>query len=71
MAEGTFHRLFDDASLFPSASLGMADALAGRLRHTAAWYRQMCGPFVCADTKISQLSTALTAANVAELALWP
>lgn len=69
MADGIFHGLFDDASLFPPASLGMADALAGHLRHTAAWYGEMCGPFVCADAKITQLSTALTAANVAELDL--
>jgi hypothetical protein len=69
MAGGIFHELFDDASLFPPASLVMADALAGHLRHTAAWYGDMCGPFVCADAKITQLSTALTAANVAELDL--
>jgi hypothetical protein len=47
----------------------MADAVAGHLRHRAAWYREMSGPFVCADAKITELSAALTAAGVAELDL--
>jgi hypothetical protein len=64
-----FHGLFDDASLFPPASLAMADALTGHLRHQAAWYRDMSGPFVCPDAKIVELGAALTAADVAELDL--
>ncbi len=66
MAWPIFRGLFDDASLFPPASLPMADAVAGHLRHRAAWYREMSGPFVCADTKITELSAALTAAGVAD-----
>ena len=69
MAWPIFRGLFDDASLFPPASLAMADAVAGHLRHRAAWYREMSGPFVCADTKIAELGAALTAAGVAELDL--
>jgi hypothetical protein len=69
MAWPIFRGLFDDASLFPPASLAMADAVAGHLRHQAAWYREMSGPFVCADTKIAELSAALTAAGVAGLDL--
>ena len=69
MAWPIFRGLFDDASLFPPASLPMADAIAGHLRHRAAWYREMSGPFVCADAKIIELSAALTAAGVAELDL--
>ncbi len=61
-----FRRLFDDASLFPPASLKMAEAVAGHQRHQTAWYREMCGPFVCPDAKIAALSAALTAAAVAE-----
>jgi hypothetical protein len=64
-----FRGLFDDASLFPPASLPMADAVAGHLRHQAAWYHEMSGPFVCAGTKITELSAALTAAGVAGLDL--
>jgi hypothetical protein len=69
MAWPIFRGLFDDASLFPPASLAMADAVAGHLRHQAAWYREMSGPFVCADTNITELSAVLTAAGVAELDL--
>jgi hypothetical protein len=64
-----FTGLFDDASLFPPASLPMADAVAGHLRHQAAWYREMSGPFVCGGAKITELSAALTAAGVVELDL--
>jgi hypothetical protein len=64
-----FRGLFDDASLFPPAALLMADAVAGHLRHRTAWYREMSGPFVCADMKITELSAALTAAGIAEIDL--
>ena len=67
MAADIFRRLFDDASLFPPASLALPDAVAGHLRHQQAWYHDMSGPFVCADAKITQLSAALTAASVAEM----
>jgi hypothetical protein len=69
MADNIFRKLFDDASLFPPAALAMPEAVEGHLRHQQAWYSEMSGPFVCADTKITQLSAALTAANVAELDL--
>ena len=64
-----FRGLFDDASLFPPASLKMVDAVAGHLRHQAAWYRETSGPFVCADTRLGQLSMVLTATGVTELDL--
>jgi hypothetical protein len=64
-----FRGLFDDASLFPPASLKMAEAVAGHQRHQTAWYREMSGPFVCPDAKITGLSAALTATAVAELDL--
>lgn len=57
------HGLLDDASLFPPASLAMPAAVAGHRRHLAAWYSALCGPFVCADTRLADLGTALTAAN--------
>jgi uncharacterized protein YbaA (DUF1428 family) len=69
MADVIFRRLFDDASLFPPASLSMADAIATHQRHKMSWYREMTGPFVCPDAKITGLSAALTAAAVAELDL--
>ena len=69
MTAAIFRALFDDASLFPPASLTMVDAVAGHLRHQAAWYGAMSGPFVCPDTRLGQLSVVLTAAGVAELDL--
>jgi hypothetical protein len=69
MAWPIFGGLFDDASLFPPASLPMADAVAGHLRHQAAWYREMSGAFVCADAKVTELSAAVTAAGVVGLDL--
>jgi hypothetical protein len=67
MIDRAFRELFDDASLFPPASLTMVDAVAGYRRHQAAWYREVSGPFVCPDTRLAQLSAAMTAAGVAEL----
>jgi hypothetical protein len=61
-----FRGLFDDASVFPPASLKMAEAVAGHQRHQTAWYREMSGPFVCPDAKIAALSAALTASAIAE-----
>ncbi|HUC22219.1 MAG TPA: hypothetical protein VMA73_05885 [Streptosporangiaceae bacterium] len=69
MSAALFRELFDDASLFPPAALPMADAVTGHLRHQAAWYRATSGPFVCADIRIPELSSAMTAAGVAELDL--
>jgi hypothetical protein len=69
MTGNLFRGLFDDASLFPPASLTMVDAVAGHLRHHSAWYCDMSGPFVCPDTRLGQLSAMLTAAGVAELDL--
>jgi hypothetical protein len=61
--------LFDDASLFPPASLEMPAAVAGYVRHHGAWYREMAGPFVCPETRLGELRISLTAANVAEIDL--
>ena len=56
------HGLFDDASLFPPASLALPEAVAGYVRHHSAWYRAMAGPFVCPETSIGGLRMSLTAA---------
>jgi hypothetical protein len=56
--------LFDDASLFPPASLSMAAAVAGHGRHATAWYASLTGPFVCPDTRLAELGSVLTAAGV-------
>jgi hypothetical protein len=61
--------LFDDAALFPPASLAMPDAVAGYVRHHGSWYRAMTGPFVCPETRTGELRVSLTAANVPEIDL--
>ncbi len=61
--------LFDDASLFPPAATAMSEAVVGHIRHQDAWYSQLCGPFVCPETRLAQLSAALTAASLAEIDL--
>src|SRR5215469_558319 len=61
--------LLDDASLFPPASLAMPAAVAAHQRHLLAWYSSLCGPFVCADTRLAELRTALTAGNHAAIDL--
>ena len=61
--------LLDDASLFPPASLAMPTAVAAHRRHQDAWYSQLCGPFVCAQTRLADLRTALTTANCAAIEL--
>jgi hypothetical protein len=61
--------LFDDASLFPPAALAMVAALAGHRRHEGAWYGELCGPFVCAQTRLAELSTAMNVAVATALDL--
>jgi hypothetical protein len=61
--------LFDDASLFPPASLPMSEAVDAHIRHGDAWYSYLTGPFVCPETKLTQLRSALTAAALAEIDL--
>ena len=61
--------LFDDASLFPPAATAMSEAVVAHIRHQDAWYSQLCGPFVCPETRLAQLSAALTAASLAEIDL--
>lgn len=67
---GTLLRgLFDDASLFPPADLPMSEAVDGHVRHRDAWYSYLTGPFVCPETRLTQLRSALTAAGLAEIDL--
>jgi hypothetical protein len=61
--------LFDDASLFPPAGLPMSEAVDGHVRHRDAWYSYLTGPFVCPETRLIQLRSALTAAGLAEIDL--
>lgn len=61
--------LFDDASLFPPASLKMTAAVAAHAKHAAAWYSPVCGPFVCAETRLGELRTVLQATGTMSIDL--
>jgi hypothetical protein len=61
--------LFDDASLFPPASLKMTAAVAAHAKHATAWYAPCCGPFVCAETRLGELRTVLQATGTASIDL--
>jgi hypothetical protein len=47
--------MFDDAALFPPASLDMARAVRGHARHRLSWYAEMLGPFVCNAGRVAAL----------------
>jgi hypothetical protein len=61
--------LFDDASLFPPASLKMTAAVAAHAKHATAWYAPCCGPFVCAETRLGELRTVLQATGTGSIDL--
>ena len=56
--------LLDDASLFPPGNAPMPAAVAAHALHETAWFADLTGPFVCAETRLAELGRALTAANV-------
>jgi len=58
------HDLLDDASLFPPGNLPMPAAVAAHVGHESAWFSELTGPFVCPETRLTELGRALTAANV-------
>jgi hypothetical protein len=48
---------FDDASLFPPASLPLPAAVSGHHTHRSAWYAPLVGAFVCPWPQVLELST--------------
>jgi hypothetical protein len=57
--------LLDDASMFPPGNLPMPKAVSEHLRHETAWFSDLTGAFICAETRIAELRAALTSANAA------
>jgi hypothetical protein len=55
--------LLDDASLFPPGNLPMSAAVSAHVQNASAWFSELTGPFVCPETKLSELGRALTVAN--------
>lgn len=52
---GLFDALFDDAAMYPPASVGLPDAIAAHGRHRLAWYADTVGPFVCNAERLRQV----------------
>ncbi|MGI9009011.1 MAG: hypothetical protein DLM67_22660 [Candidatus Nephthysia bennettiae] len=64
LTRSLLHDLLDDASLFPPGNLAMPAAVAAHASHESAWFADLTGPFVCPETKLADLTRALTVANV-------
>lgn len=50
---------FDDASLFPPASLALPAALPAHHAHRSAWYAPLVGSFVCPWPRVRELATEM------------
>jgi hypothetical protein len=61
--------LLDDAALFPPGNSPMPKAVAAHARLTNAWYGEFTGPFVCPETRLSELRIALTTTSVGWIGL--
>jgi hypothetical protein len=51
-----FTRLFDDAALFPPGNAPMDQAIPAHLKHRAAWYADLVGPFICPDNRLAEIA---------------
>ncbi|MCK2244622.1 MULTISPECIES: hypothetical protein [unclassified Crossiella] len=60
MTTGTlFDGLFDNAAIFPPGNTPMAEAVRGHGGHTAAWYGEYVGPFLCGAERLPELRSLL------------
>jgi hypothetical protein len=50
-----FAELFDDAALFPPGNAPMIEAVPAHRGHRTACYASLVGPFICPDTRLSEL----------------
>jgi hypothetical protein len=55
-----FHRLVDDAALFPPGNAALPDAVPAHERHRRAWYAPFVGPFLCPAARLSELGEYVT-----------
>ncbi len=61
-----FAGLVDDAAIFPPGNAELAAAVPAHQEHVRAWYAPMVGPFVCADTRLTDLGEHLDAFSAAD-----
>ena len=64
LQRGLLHDLLDDASLFPPGNVPMPAAVAAHVGRESAWFSELTGPFVCPETRLTELGRALTAASI-------
>ncbi|WP_344512597.1 hypothetical protein [Dactylosporangium maewongense] len=64
MTRTLFGGLFDDAALFPPGNATMAEAAPAHHRHQASWYADLVGPFICPDTRLSELDGSIAVSVV-------
>ena len=50
-----FHRLVDDAALFPPGNAPMPDAVPAHERHRGEWYAPLVGPFLCPASRLGEV----------------
>jgi hypothetical protein len=50
-----FHRLIDDAALFPPGNAPMPEAVTAHERHRKDWYAPLVGPFLCPAARVGEL----------------
>jgi len=62
--DALFAHLFDDAALFPPASLDVASAARAHARHRLSWYGDMIGPFVANSIRVEALDDEISLLKV-------
>jgi hypothetical protein len=55
-----FHRLIDDAALFPPGNAPMPEAVPAHERHRSQWYAPLVGPFLCPAARVGELGQYVT-----------
>jgi hypothetical protein len=58
-----FGDLLDDAAMFPPAGTPVPEAVREHARHRESWYAALVGGFVCPDTRLNELQSALDEAG--------
>lgn len=64
-----FQRLFDDAALFPPASTPLQQAVRLHGQHLHSRHAGLVGAFVCASTRLTELSDAVADGDSGEVAV--
>jgi hypothetical protein len=58
-----FHRLVDDAAVFPPGNAALPDGVTAHRDHRAAWYAELVGPLLVPATSVDALTALLDPAE--------